>query len=46
MTQNICEKHFPEPIIYMSDNKPLCRKCIPEYLEELNKKKEKGGENQ
>lgn len=39
MTQNICEKHFPEPIIYMSEGKPLCRKCIPEYLEKVKKSK-------
>ncbi|MFQ3326973.1 MAG: hypothetical protein ACI8YC_001613 [Salibacteraceae bacterium] len=37
MNSNICENHFPEPIIYMSD-KPLCKKCIPEYLETMKKK--------
>ena len=31
MNSNLCEKHFPEPIIYMSD-KPMCKKCVPEYL--------------
>ena len=41
MTQNICEKHFPEPIIYMSEGKPLCRKCIPEHLEMIKKKNNK-----
>jgi uncharacterized protein YpuA (DUF1002 family) len=37
MNSNICEKHFPEPIIYMSD-KALCKKCIPIYLEDMKKK--------
>mmetsp|Transcript_16974 Transcript_16974/g.26142 ORF Transcript_16974/g.26142 Transcript_16974/m.26142 type:complete len:90 (-) Transcript_16974:1540-1809(-) len=32
MRSNVCEKHFPEPIIYVSE-KPLCKKCLPEYLE-------------
>jgi hypothetical protein len=38
MNQNVCEKHFPEPIIYMSGDVPLCKKCIPEYMEEMRKK--------
>jgi len=38
MNTNICEKHFPEPIIYMSE-KPLCKKCIPEYLQNVSNKK-------
>lgn len=48
MTQNICEKHFPEPIIYMSEGKPLCRKCIPEHLEfiKLKNKKSEDGKKQ
>lgn len=37
MTSNICIKHFPEPIIYISDE-PMCKKCVPEYLEKMNKK--------
>lgn len=37
MNQNVCEKHFPEPIIYMSEQ-ALCKKCIPEYMEEMRKK--------
>lgn len=40
MNSNICEKHFPEPIIYMSE-KPLCKKCIPEYLTNFTKKTSK-----
>ena len=38
MNSNICETHFPEPIIYMSEGKPLCKKCIPTYLESMKKK--------
>jgi len=40
LNSNICETHFPEPIIYMSD-KPLCKKCVPEYLETMKKKSKK-----
>jgi len=32
-----CEKHFPEPIIFMGD-KSLCKKCIPEYMESMKNK--------
>jgi hypothetical protein len=38
MNSNICEKHFPEPIIYYMGDKPLCKKCIPDYLEAMKKK--------
>ena len=38
MNTNICEKHFPEPIIYMGE-KPMCKKCILEYLQNATKKK-------
>ena len=39
MNQNVCEKHFPEPIIYISETgEPLCKKCIPCYMEEMRKK--------
>jgi hypothetical protein len=31
ITNNLCETHFPEPILFHFD-KPVCRKCIPEYL--------------
>jgi len=37
MTTNLCIKHFPEPIIYISEE-PMCKKCIPEYLEKMKKK--------
>lgn len=37
MNQNVCEKHFPEPIIYMGEQ-PLCKKCILEITEEMQKK--------
>ena len=40
LNSNICESHFPEPIIYMSD-KPLCKKCVPEYLESMKQKARK-----
>lgn len=40
MMSNLCVKHFPEPIIYISDE-PMCKDCIPEFLERSNKKKEK-----
>lgn len=43
ITNNLCIKHFPEPIIYLSDS-PLCKKCVIEYLEK--KKKEKGDKSQ
>lgn len=36
-----CEKHFPEPIIFMGD-KSLCKKCIPEYMMESIKSKSTG----
>ena len=38
MNSNICEIHFPEPIIYMMSDRPLCKKCIPIYLDEMKKK--------
>lgn len=44
MQQSLCEKHFPEPIIYMSDE-PLCRKCIPEQMERLKTKMSSGSED-
>lgn len=31
ITNNLCETHFPEPIMYHFE-RPLCRKCIPEYI--------------
>jgi hypothetical protein len=40
LNSNICETHFPEPIIYMSD-KTLCKKCVPEYLESMKSKANK-----
>ena len=36
MNSNLCEKHFPEPIIYMTDQ-PLCKKCIPEFMAQMAK---------
>ena len=39
MNSNICYKHFPEPIIYIGEA-PMCKKCIPEYLEKMQKQKE------
>ena len=38
MNSNICEIHFPEPIIYMMNDKPLCKFCIPVYLDTMKKK--------
>ena len=29
MQQSLCEKHFPEPIIFMGAE-PFCKKCIPD----------------
>lgn len=43
LNSNICETHFPEPIIYMSD-KPLCKKCVPEYLDAMKQKAKKLGD--
>ena len=34
---SICIQHFPEPIIYISEE-PMCKKCISEYLEKMRKK--------
>ena len=31
VARNLCEEHFPEPIIMFLE-KPLCKKCIPEYI--------------
>jgi len=32
--RNLCEKHFPEPIIMFVDKeRSLCKKCVPEYIE-------------
>ena len=33
IANNLCETHFPEPIIFYMD-KPLCRKCVPEYIKQ------------
>lgn len=45
MTSNICIKHFPEPIIYISEE-PMCKKCVPEYLEKMTKKKKESRKDQ
>jgi hypothetical protein len=37
INSSICIQHFPEPIIYISDE-PMCKKCISEYLEKMKKK--------
>ena len=43
MGRNLCEKHFPEPIImFLDKEKSLCKKCVPEYIEENIKKQKKG----
>ena len=44
MQQSLCEKHFPEPIIYMGEE-PLCKKCIPEQMERLKTKMSSGSED-
>ena len=45
MTSNLCIKHFPEPIIYMSEEAgPLCKKCIPEHLESKKDREEEKDE--
>jgi hypothetical protein len=31
LSRNLCLEHFPEPII-MTMDRPLCKKCIPEYI--------------
>mmetsp|Transcript_5548 Transcript_5548/g.9486 ORF Transcript_5548/g.9486 Transcript_5548/m.9486 type:complete len:507 (+) Transcript_5548:963-2483(+) len=46
MTANLCLKHFPEPIIYVSQNNPMCKKCIPEYLNEMKLKSQGGSSEQ
>jgi hypothetical protein len=43
MGRNLCEKHFPEPIImFLDKEKSLCKKCVPLYIEENIKKQKKG----
>ena len=44
MNSNLCEKHFPEPIIYMTDQ-ALCKKCIPEFMAKMSKKSGGSEEN-
>ena len=43
MQQSLCEKHFPEPIIYMDEMRPLCKKCISEQMDFLKPKAPSGG---
>jgi len=43
MGSNLCVKHFPEPIIYISEE-PMCKKCVPEYLEKIKKSKSESGD--
>ena len=45
MGRNLCEKHFPEPIImFLDKEKSLCKKCVPEYIEENIKARKSGKE--
>jgi len=30
--KDLCEEHFPEPILFSRNDKALCKKCIPEYI--------------
>jgi len=30
--KDLCEEHFPEPILFSLADKPVCKKCIPEYV--------------
>ena len=47
MQQSLCEKHFPEPIICMGSDAPLCKRCIPEQFEKTRSKmKKKDGKDQ
>ena len=47
ISQNLCEKHFPEPIIYFLERESLCKKCLPVYMSNKNKhKKKKLSDNQ
>jgi hypothetical protein len=41
VARNLCEEHFPEPIIMFLE-KPLCKKCIPEYIIKQKQQNEKG----
>lgn len=41
MQQSLCEKHFPEPIICMGSDGPLCKRCIPEQFEKTRAKMKK-----
>lgn len=40
MQQSLCEKHFPEPIIFMGAE-PFCKKCIPDQIEKRAAQKKK-----
>lgn len=44
MQQSLCEKHFPEPIIYMDAMRPVCKKCIAEQMDSLRSKFGSGGD--
>ena len=45
MMSNLCIKHFPEPIIYISEE-PMCKECIPEFLEKNKKEKNEKNEEE
>jgi|APCry1669189241_1035207.scaffolds.fasta_scaffold13093_2 hypothetical protein len=35
--KNLCEEHFPEPILFgVADGQFVCKKCIPEYIAKQN----------
>ena len=45
MAMNLCQDHFPEPIMMFRD-KPLCKKCISEqFAEGMGKQAGKGNSN-
>ena len=37
MMMHLCQEHFPEPIMMMSRDKPLCKKCIAEQFTAVKK---------
>jgi hypothetical protein len=39
ITKDLCEEHFPEPILFSLVDKSLCKKCIPDFIAKKNESK-------
>ena len=42
ISMHLCQEHFPEPIMMMSRDKPLCKKCIADQFVAVQKQGAKG----